>query len=54
MNQRIIDALNTAGMKSVDVTNTMESIFGTIPAICKGTAPNIKAPGNVRITNVIP
>lgn len=35
MNQRIIDARATAGRPSVDVTATVESIFGTIPAACK-------------------
>ena len=34
MNQRIIDAMKTAGKTPVDVTQTMSAIFGTIPAAC--------------------
>jgi hypothetical protein len=36
MNQRIIDATVESGRAAVDVTKTIESMFGTIPAACKG------------------
>jgi hypothetical protein len=36
MNQRIIDAMTEAGKTPVDVTATIEQIFGPIPATCKG------------------
>jgi hypothetical protein len=35
MNQRIIDALKAAGKTPVDVTRTMEEIFGRIPSECR-------------------
>ena len=35
MNQRIIDATLQSGRKAVDVTATIESLFGPIPAYCK-------------------
>jgi hypothetical protein len=35
MNQRIIDAMKSAGKNTVDVTKTMEEIFGTIPRECR-------------------
>jgi hypothetical protein len=35
MNQRIIDAMRTAGKAAVDVTRTMEEIFGPIPSECR-------------------
>jgi Concanavalin A-like lectin/glucanases superfamily len=35
MNQRIIDAMTTAGVTAVDVTATVESILGTIPTACR-------------------
>jgi len=38
MNQRIIDAMTDAGVTPVDVTATIESIFGTIPAECRSDA----------------
>jgi Carbohydrate family 9 binding domain-like len=37
MNQRIIDAMTAAGKKPVDVTKTMEDMFGPIPTQCKGS-----------------
>lgn len=42
MNQRIIDATSNAGHLTVDVTATMEAIFGTIPSEClsSGTGTN--------------
>jgi hypothetical protein len=35
MNQRIIDAMRAAGKSPVDVTKTMEEIFGSIPSECR-------------------
>jgi hypothetical protein len=35
MNQRIIDAMTVAGKIPVDVTKTMEEIFGPIPRVCR-------------------
>jgi hypothetical protein len=35
MNERIIDAMKTAGKTPVDVTRTMEQIFGPIPRECR-------------------
>jgi hypothetical protein len=40
MNQRIIDAMTTASRTPIDVTATMESIFGTIPPDCIGASPD--------------
>jgi hypothetical protein len=37
MNQRIKEALVMSGRSTVDVTATIESIFGLIPAACKST-----------------
>jgi hypothetical protein len=37
MNQRIIDAMKAAGKLPVDVTKTMEQIFGPIPSECRST-----------------
>lgn len=37
MNQRIIDAMKIAGKTPVDVTATMETLFGTIPAECRSS-----------------
>jgi hypothetical protein len=41
MNQRIMNAMIESGRTSVDVTKTIESMFGAIPAACKGTATNV-------------
>jgi hypothetical protein len=38
MNQRIMSAMVESGRTSVDVTKTIESMFGAIPAACKGSA----------------
>jgi hypothetical protein len=38
MNQRIIDAMKTAGKAPVDVTKTMEEIFGPIPSECRSSS----------------
>jgi len=53
MNQRILDARATSGFPAVDVTATIESILGTIPAACRSdggdTTPptvSITAPSN--------
>jgi hypothetical protein len=35
MNQRIMDAMKSVGKAPVDVTQTMEQIFGTIPSECR-------------------
>jgi hypothetical protein len=35
MNQRIIDAMKAAGKVPVDVTKTMEELFGAIPSECR-------------------
>lgn len=43
MNQRIIDAMSAAGITSIDVTATMEGLFGTIPAVCRSDAPAVAA-----------
>ena len=38
MNQRIKDAMIESGRASVDVTKTIESMFGAIPSICQTSA----------------
>lgn len=38
MNQRIKDAMITSGRTAVDVTATIEAMFGSIPAGCKGAS----------------
>lgn len=44
MNQRIIDATLQSGRTAVDVTATIESLLGTIPAACKSTNSNGTTP----------
>jgi hypothetical protein len=44
MNQRIKDALVQAGRTPVDVTQTMESLLGPIPAECKGSGSSTPSP----------
>jgi hypothetical protein len=44
MNQRIIDAMRAAGKTPVDVTRTMEAIFGPIPSGCRGAGVASSAP----------
>jgi hypothetical protein len=39
MNQRILDARAASGFPAVDVTATVESLLGPIPAACRGDAP---------------
>ena len=39
MNQRIIDAMTTAGYTPVDVTAQIETMFGEIPAACSTVVP---------------
>jgi hypothetical protein len=48
MNQRIFDALGQSGRTAVDITNTMEQLFGTIPTQCKTEGGN--TPPNITIT----
>jgi len=66
MNQRIIDALRAAGRASVDVTATVQNIFGQIPAACRSGATTtttavttssptqITPPQNLRSTGATP
>jgi hypothetical protein len=42
MNQRIIDFMTARGVTPVDVTATMEGLFGTIPAVCRSDAPVVE------------
>jgi hypothetical protein len=44
MNQRIKDAMVASGRSSVDVTATIESMFGSIPATCKSGTQAIAKP----------
>ncbi len=39
MNQRIIDAMTTAGVTPINVTDTLETLLGTIPSECLSGAP---------------
>ena len=39
MNQRIIDAMKESGKSPVDVTKTIEQMFGAIPSECKAVHP---------------
>jgi hypothetical protein len=41
MNRRIIDAMKAAGKSPVDVTRTMEKLFGPIPSECRGGASTL-------------
>jgi hypothetical protein len=41
MNQRIINGLLESGRSAVDVTATVQTMLGTIPSSCKGTATNL-------------
>ena len=61
MNQRILDATAQSGRAPVDVTATIESMFGAIPSSCKGTngsggqtpTPTVTAPSapvNLQVT----
>ena len=68
MNQRIINAMNRAGKTPIDVTMTMQSLFGTIPAGCLsgsveeetctpplvGTPPNCSCPAGTVPPNCEP
>jgi hypothetical protein len=42
MNQRIMEAMIESGRASVDVTATIEKMFGTIPSSCKTSSANIE------------
>jgi hypothetical protein len=44
MNQRIIDAMTSAGRTPEDITAKMEQLFGTIPAECKSGGSTTPAP----------
>ena len=44
MNQRIKDAMVESGRASVDVTKTIESMFGPIPAACTAGTPTASIP----------
>jgi outer membrane biosynthesis protein TonB len=44
MNQRIKDAMVQSGRAAVDVTATVQSLFGTIPSACGGTGGSSPAP----------
>jgi len=51
MNQRIIDAMSASGRQPVDVTATIEQMFGAIPDECKGEGdsnPPPSPPTNLR------
>ncbi|MGH7847459.1 MAG: hypothetical protein ACREQW_20125, partial [Candidatus Binatia bacterium] len=39
MNTRIMEAMASSGRTPLDVTRTIESLFGSIPPSCKGTTP---------------
>jgi hypothetical protein len=41
MNQRIIDAMRESGRTVVDVTKTIESMFGPIPSACIGSGTGV-------------
>jgi hypothetical protein len=52
MNQRILEATKAAGRSPVDVTATIERLFGAIPAQCKQSEspePTIPSPRNLRV-----
>jgi hypothetical protein len=55
MNQRIKEAMVQSGRAAVDVTQTIEQMFGPIPVECKkdslGTA-KVPAPRNVRVLSI--
>ncbi len=57
MNQRIIDAMVESGRATVDVTKTIESMFGPIPSACRGSqGPGLpamapRAPDNLIVNN---
>jgi hypothetical protein len=45
MNQRIIDAMKQAGREPVDVTATIEKLFGPIPSECRSSGGGPPVPG---------
>jgi len=51
MNQRIIDAMIESGRASVDVTQTIEQMFGPIPNECKQSSSPPSPPGSLRVTS---
>jgi hypothetical protein len=52
MNQRIIDATSAAGKTPVDVTKTIEDIFGTIPNECRSGSVASTAPAPTTTTSL--
>jgi hypothetical protein len=54
MNQRIIDATSESGRAAVDVTKTIESMLGTIPAACKNGTTVAPTPTPVASTPTAP
>jgi len=51
MNQRILDAMVVSGRQPVDVTRTIEQLFGPIPAECKSVSSTpLMAPSDLRVT----
>jgi hypothetical protein len=56
MNQRIINAMTAAGRTPVDVTATIEAMFGKIPAHCSSTLLTItmSPPRNLKIVSTNP
>jgi hypothetical protein len=55
MNQRIKDALLQSGRAQVDVTQTIEAMFGPIPVECTTGSPGaakMPAPRNVRVLSI--
>jgi hypothetical protein len=54
MNQRIIDAMKVAGKTPVDVTKTMEQIFGPIPSECRSGAVASSVPAPTPTASVPP
>ena len=54
MNQRIIDAMVESGRTAVDVTATVESMFGPIPNSCKTSSTVVTPPAPSPIPTPIP
>jgi len=55
MNQRIEDAMVASGRAPLDVTQTIENMFGPIPQECTTSSPStvaVPAPGNLRVLSV--
>jgi hypothetical protein len=52
MNQRIIEAMRVAGKTPVDVTRTLEEIFGPIPSGCRSGSVASSAPATTTTVSV--